>query len=156
MRGAGGSCLMKRVLFLCTGNSCRSQMAEGWLHHLAGDRFEAVSAGTKPKALHPDAVLVMREAGVNISGQRSKSVSEFLQGQFDFVITVCDSAKETCPYFPGEVRRLHWSFADPAAATGTHEQRLAVFRQVRDQIAERVRKFAFRELHLTPRADASH
>jgi arsenate reductase len=132
---------MKRVLFLCTGNSCRSQMAEGWLRHLAVKRFEVASAGTRPAGLHPDAVLVMGEAGVDIAGQRSKNVSELLQQQFDFVITVCDSAKEACPYFPGEVRRLHWSFADPAAATGTHEQRLAVFRQVSGQIADRVREF---------------
>lgn len=132
---------MKRVLFLCTGNSCRSQMAEGWLRHLAGDRFEAASAGTKPAGLHPDAVLVMREAGVDISGQYSRNVSEFLQQQFDFVITVCDSAREACPYFPGAAQRLHWGFADPAAATGTHEERLAIFRRVRDQIASRIKDF---------------
>ncbi len=135
---------MKRVLFLCTGNSCRSQMAEGWLRHLAGNRFEAVSAGTRPAGLHPDAVLVMREAGVDIAEHRSKNVSEFLQQPFDLVITVCDSAKEACPYFPGEVQRLHWSFPDPAAATGTQEERLAVFRQVRDQIGERITDFAAR------------
>ena len=134
-----------RVLFLCTGNSCRSQMAEGWLRRLAGNRFQAASAGTKPAGLHPDAVLVMGEAGVDIAAQRSKNVSQFLQGQFDFAVTVCDSAKEACPYFPGEVQRLHWSFADLAAATGTHEQRLAVFRQVRDQIAERIKDFATRD-----------
>lgn len=109
---------MKRVLFLCTGNSCRSQMAEGWLRHLAADQFEVASAGTKPGGLHPDAVLVMREAGVDISGQRSKNLSEFLQQQFDFVITVCDSANKGCPYFPGEVQRLHWSFPDPARLRG--------------------------------------
>jgi arsenate reductase (thioredoxin) len=132
---------MKRVLFLCTGNACRSQMAEGWLRHLAGDRFEVTSAGTKPAGPHPDAVLVMREAGVDIAKHHSKNVSEFLQQHFDFVITVCDSAKEACPYFPGGVQRLHWGFPDPAAAAGTHEQRLAVFRQVRDQIAERIKNF---------------
>lgn len=130
-----------RVLFLCTGNSCRSQMAEGWLRHLAGDRFEVASAGTRPAGLHPDAVPVMREAGVDIAGHRSKSVSEFLQQPFEFVITVCDSAKEACPYFPGKVQRLHWSFPDPAASSGTYEERLAVFRQVRDQIANRIRDF---------------
>jgi arsenate reductase (thioredoxin) len=130
-----------RVLFLCTGNSCRSQMAEGWLRHLAGDRFEVASAGTRPAGLHPDAVLVMREAGVDIAEHRSKSVSEFLQQPFEFVITVCDSAKEACPYFPGKVQRLHWSFPDPAASSGTYEERLAVFRQVRDQIADRIRDF---------------
>ncbi len=133
---------MKRVLFLCTGNSCRSQMAEGWLRHLARDRFNVASAGTRPAGLNPDAVLVMREAGVDIAGHRSKNVSEFLQQPFDFVITVCDSAKEACPYFPGEVQRLHWSFPDPAAARGTQEERLAVFRQVREQIGERIRNFA--------------
>lgn len=132
---------MKRVLFLCTGNSCRSQMAEGWLRHLARDRFDVTSAGTKPAGLHPDAVLVMREGGVDISGQRSKNVSEFQEQRFDFVITVCDSAKEACPYFPGAVQRVHWSFPDPAEAKGTHEERLAVFRQVRDQIAERIKGF---------------
>ncbi|HLK31913.1 MAG TPA: arsenate reductase ArsC [Terriglobales bacterium] len=132
---------MKRVLFLCTGNSCRSQMAEGWLRQLAGNRFEAESAGIRPTALHPDAVLVMREAGVDIAGQRSKNVSEFLERPFDFVITVCDSAHQACPYFPGDVQRLHWSLADPAAATGSHEQRLAVFRQVRDQIAQKIEDF---------------
>ena len=134
-----------RVLFLCTGNSCRSQMAEGWLRHLAGDRFEVASAGTRPAGLHPDAVLVMREAGVDIAGHRSKNVSEFLQQPFEFVITVCDSAKEACPYFPGKVQRLHWSFPDPAASSGTYEERLAVFRQVRDQIAERIKDFAARD-----------
>ena len=133
---------MKRVLFLCTGNSCRSQMAEGWLRHLAGDRFNVASAGTRPAGLHPDALRVMHEAGVDIADHRSKNVSEFLQQPFDFVITVCDSAKEACPYFPGEVQRLHWSFPDPAAATGTQEERLAVFRQVREQIGERIRTFA--------------
>lgn len=116
-------------------------MAEGWLRHLAGDRFDVASAGTRPAGLNPDAVLVMGEAGVNISGQRSRNVSEFLEQPFNLVITVCDTAKEACPYFPGKVRRLHWSFADPAAATGTHEERLAVFRQVRDQIAEHIRDF---------------
>ena len=116
-------------------------MAEGWLRHLAGDRFEVASAGTRPAGLHPDAVLVMREAGVDISGQRSKNLSEFLQQQFDFVITVCDSAKKACPYFPGELQRLHWSFPDPAAATGTHEERLVAFRRVRDQIVSRIKDF---------------
>jgi arsenate reductase len=132
---------MKRVLFVCTGNSCRSQMAEGWLRHLAGDRFEVASAGTRPAGLHPDAVLVMREAGVDIVGHRSKNVSDFLQPPFDFVITVCDSAREACPYFPGQAQRLHWSFPDPAAATGTQEERLVVFRRVRDQIASRIKDF---------------
>jgi len=116
-------------------------MAEGWLRHLAGDRFEVTSAGTRPAGLHPDAVLVMREAGVDISRHRSKNVSELLEQRFDFVVTVCDSTREACPYFPAEIQRLHWSFPDPAAASGTYEQRLAIFRQVRDQIAEHTRDF---------------
>jgi arsenate reductase len=116
-------------------------MAEGWLRHLAGDRFEVVSAGTRPTGLHPDTVLVMREAGVDIAGHCSKNVSDFLQQPFDFVITVCDSAREACPYFPGDVQRLHWSFPDPAAATGTYEERLVVFRRVRGQIASQIKDF---------------
>lgn len=130
-----------RVLFLCTGNSCRSQMAEGWLRHLAGDRFAVFSAGTHPAGVNPDAVRVMNEAGVDISGQQSKSVGSFLGQHFAYVITVCDRANESCPIFPGMARRLHWPFEDPAHARGSEEQRLAVFRRVRDQIAARLRQF---------------
>jgi len=130
-----------RVLFLCTGNSCRSQMAEGWLRHLAGDRFAVASAGTRPGGLNPAAVRVMGERGVDISGHHSKSVDQFGGQAFDCVVTVCDNAKEACPVFPGGGRRLHWSFDDPAAAPGTEEQRLAVFRRVRDQIEQRIREF---------------
>ena len=132
---------MTKVLFLCTGNSCRSQMAEGFLRACGGDAYEAHSAGTKPSAVNPLAVQVMNEAGINISGQRSKNVSEYLGKHFPVVITVCDNAKEHCPIFPGPCLREHWPFEDPAEATGSEEERLAVFRKVRDQIGERVRSF---------------
>lgn len=137
--------MKKKVLFLCTGNSCRSQMAEGLLRACGGDKFEAHSAGTKPSVVNPMAINVMREYGVDISGQRSKNVSEYLGNQFGYVITVCDNAKEQCPIFPGVSVREHWSFEDPADATGSEEERKDVFRRVRDQIAERVREFVKRE-----------
>jgi arsenate reductase len=128
-----------RVLILCTGNSVRSQMAEGWLRHLAGERFEVFSAGTAPSVVNPLAIQVMAEVGIDISRHRSKSVAEFLGQPFDFVITVCDQAAETCPIFPGPAQHIHWSFPDPAAVQGDEEQRLAAFRQVRDGIATRLR-----------------
>jgi arsenate reductase len=130
-----------KVLFLCTGNSCRSQMAEGFLHVYGGDKYDAHSAGTKPSTVNPLAVKVMREIGIDISGQRSKNVTEYLGQHFPVVITVCDNAKEHCPIFPGPCIREHWPFEDPAEATGTREQRLAVFRKVRDEIGARVRSF---------------
>lgn len=133
--------MKNRVLFLCTGNSCRSQMAEGWLRHLAGDRFEVVSAGTHPVGLNPYAVTVMGEAGVDISNHVSERVDPYLQQRFDYVITVCDRAQETCPTFPGESQMLHWSFEDPAKAEGTYDRQLVVFRKIRDQIADRIRQF---------------
>jgi arsenate reductase len=117
-------------------------MAEGWLRHIAGDRAEVHSAGTKPAGLNPMAVAVMREAGIDISGQRSKHVDELAKQDFLFVITVCDSAREACPVFPGALYQLHWSFDDPAAAAGTEAERLAVFRRVRDEIRSRVHDFA--------------
>jgi arsenate reductase len=129
----------KRVLILCTGNSARSQMAEGLLRNLAGDRFEVFSAGTKPVGLNPNAVEAMAEAGIDIAQHRSKSVDEFAGQQFDHVITVCDNAKEACPFFPGGGKRIHHSFEDPAAAPA--EQQMKTFRRVRDQIAERLREF---------------
>ena len=135
----------KNVLFLCTGNSCRSQMAEGWLRHYAGDRAGVFSAGTKPAGLNPMAVAVMRERHIDISGHRSKHVDDFAEKDFLFVITVCDSAREACPVFPGALYQLHWSFEDPAAKTGTEAEKLEVFRRVRDEIAEQVRSFAERE-----------
>jgi len=131
--------LKQRVLILCTGNSARSQMGEGWLRQIADDRYEVYSAGTQPSVVNPLAVRAMAERGIDISGHRSKSVSEFLGQPFDFVITVCDKAAETCPFFPGPAHRIHWSFPDPAAATGSEEQRLVVFREVRDAIGERLR-----------------
>lgn len=130
-----------KVLFLCTGNSCRSQMAEGLLRHLAGDRFEAVSAGTEPSIVNPLAIVAMREIDLDISGHRSKAASEFLREHFAYVITVCDNANERCPIFPFASQRLHWPLDDPAAALGSEEARMAVFRRVRDEIAQRVRAF---------------
>lgn len=116
-------------------------MAEGLLRHLAGDRFEVASAGTHPAGLNPDAVEVMKEIDIDISWHRSKRVDEFLSQRFDHVITVCDRAKETCPIFPSAASLLHWSFDDPAAVFGTIEERQKVFRRVRDEIAERIRRF---------------
>lgn len=133
--------MKKKVLFLCTGNSCRSQMAEGWLRHLAGDQFEVVSAGTHPVGLNPSAVMVMCEAGVDISHHVSERVDPYIEQRFDYVITVCDRAQDTCPVFPGASAKLHWNFDDPAKATGTSEQQLIVFRKTRDEIAERIRQF---------------
>lgn len=130
-----------KVLFLCTGNSCRSQMAEGLLRHLGGDRFEAASAGTRPVELNPGAVAAMGEIGIDISGHASKHVDSLAGESFQHVITVCDNARETCPVFPAEVETLHWSFDDPAGATGSEEERMAVFRRVRDEIREKVEKF---------------
>lgn len=133
--------MKKRVLFLCTGNSCRSQMAEGWLRHLAGDRFEVASAGTHPVGINPYAVKVMEEAGVDISHHVSERVDSYLEQPFHYVITVCDHAQEACPVFPGAATKLHWSFEDPAHATGTYEQKLIIFRKSRDEIASRIRYF---------------
>jgi len=127
-----------KVLFVCTHNASRSQMAEGFLRHLGGGAFDVYSAGTEPGKLHPLAVEAMAEIGVDISGQRAKSVDDFVQERFDYVITVCDDAKEACPFFPNAANRFHWSFPDPSAAEGTHKERLAVFRQVRDGIRTRV------------------
>ena len=130
-----------RVLILCTGNSARSQMAEGLLRHDGGDRFKVFSAGTKPSHVRPEAIAVMKEIGLDISGHRSKSVDEFAGQAFDDVITVCDNAKEICPVFPAATKRVHWSLDDPAAVQGTEEQRLTEFRRVRDQLRTLLRKF---------------
>jgi arsenate reductase len=129
-----------RVLFVCTHNSARSQMAEGWLHHLAADRFEAHSAGTEATAVRPLAVQAMAEVGVDIAGHTSKTLDRYLDRAFDLVVTVCDSANEACPVFPGARSRRHWSFEDPAAASGSAAERLAVYRRVRDQIRERIER----------------
>jgi arsenate reductase len=129
------------VLTLCTGNSARSQMAEGLLRHDAGDLFEVESAGVKPGRVRPEAVAVMKELGIDIAGQRSKHVDAFSGRTFDYVLTVCDQANEACPIFPGQTRRLHHDFQDPAAFDGTDEERLAVFRRVRDEIRAYLQSF---------------
>lgn len=126
----------KRVLILCTGNSARSQMAEGLLRHDAGDRYDVESAGTKPGQVRPEAIAVMRELGIDISGHRSKHVDEFAGSKFDTVLTVCDNARESCPVFPAGTVTLHRNFEDPAAAQGSEEERLVVFRRVRDQLRD--------------------
>ena len=128
----------QRVLFLCTHNSARSQMAEGLLRSLAGDRFEAFSAGTEATHVRPLAIRAMRELDVDISAQESKTLDRYLGEPFDAVITVCDQAAEACPIFPGAKRRLHWSFPDPSKAQGTEEERLAVYRTVRDDIRQHI------------------
>lgn len=124
----------RRVLILCTGNSCRSQMAEGVLRHYGGDRFEVFSAGTKPSKVNETAIRLMSEIGIDISGQRSKHVSEFAGQRFDVIITVCDNAKESCPVFPGNSEKLHWSFPDPTV--------LDQFREVRDSIHAKFKQYA--------------
>ena len=129
---------MTRVLFLCTHNSARSQMAEGFLRAMAGDRFEAGSAGTEKTSVNPLAIGVMAELGIDLGGHTSKLYADVASGAWDYLITVCDDANERCPWVPGSVQRLHWSFPDPSRAVGTEEQRLAVFRRVRDQIQERL------------------
>lgn len=130
-----------RVLILCTGNSARSQMAEGLLRHDGAGKFEVFSAGVEPSRVRTQAIEAMREIGMDISAQRSKSVDEFTGQEFDYVITVCDNANEKCPVFPGKAKRIHWSFDDPAAIEGDEATRLNVFRRVRDEIRGRLREF---------------
>lgn len=130
--------MKKKVLFLCTGNSCRSQMAEGLLNHYYGDKYVAYSAGTKPSIVHLDAIKTMNELKIDISNHRSKHVDEFLGKTFDLVITVCDNAKESCPVFPAKTTYINWSFYDPAEATGTEEEILAAFREVCNQIKQKI------------------
>ena len=130
---------MPRVLILCTGNSARSQMAEGLLRHDAGDRFTVESAGTRPSSVRPEAVEAMREVGIDISRHRSKHVDEFAGTPFDYVLTVCDNAREACPIFPAGAVKLHHGFDDPAAVEGPWEERLAAFRRVRDEIRDYLR-----------------
>ena len=130
---------LRRILILCTGNSCRSQMAEGWVNHLLGGRFEAHSAGTRPaERVNPLAVRAMAEVGIDISGGRPESVDAFVDQPWHLVITVCDSARQACPVFPGQAKTLHISFPDPARAVGDEDQRMAVYRSVRDDIRERL------------------
>ena len=132
----------KRVLILCTGNSARSQMAEGMLRHIAGGKFEVESAGTAPTNVRPEAIEAMREIGIDISGHRSKSVDEFKYESFEYVITVCDNTNETCPVFSHATERIHWSFEDPAAVEGSLEKRLDSFRHTRDLIGQRLIEFS--------------
>jgi arsenate reductase len=131
----------KQVLILCTGNSARSQMAEGLLRHDSGDWYDVSSAGAQPSKVRPEAILAMHEAGINITGQRSKSVDEFAGRDFDFVITVCDNARKSCPVFPSRAERIHWNIEDPAAIEGP-EECLIAFRRVRDTLRSRLRAFA--------------
>jgi arsenate reductase len=131
--------MKQRVLILCTGNSARSQMAEGMLRHLAGDQFEVYSAGSQPTTVNPLAIQVMSERGIDLSGHRSKHLKEFLSQPFDYVITVCDQAAEVCPIFPGRAQHIHWSFPDPAAVTGTHEERFETFQWTRNAIEQQLK-----------------
>jgi len=128
----------QRILFLCTHNSARSQMAEGLLRSRYGDRFEVASAGTMATRVHPLATRAMAEVGVDLSAHSSKIVDGLIEQSWDYVITVCDSANEQCPIFPRRTRRLHWSFPDPSQATGTDDERLQMFRRVRDEVAGRI------------------
>ena len=127
-----------RVLFLCTHNSARSQMAEGFLRAMAGDRFEAQSAGTEKTSVNPLAIRAMAERGIDLGGHTSKVYDGLMQERWDYLVTVCDDANERCPIVPGSIKRLHWSFEDPSRAKGTEEERLQVFRRVRDQIQQRL------------------
>jgi arsenate reductase len=130
-----------RVLFVCTGNSARSVMAEALVRHFGGDRFEVHSAGTEPRGINPLTLRTLAEAGIDASWARSKSVNEYLGQRFDYVVTVCDQARQSCPVFPGVHQSLHWGYEDPAEATGTEEERLAVFRRVFIQLGERIHQF---------------
>jgi len=127
-----------KVLFLCYHNSARSQMAEGLLKNLAGDKFDVYSAGIEPTEVHPLAIEAMKEIGIDISNYKSKSAKDFLGEHFGYIITVCDDAKEKCPTFPDVSIRMHWSFEDPAKSSGSEKERLEVFRKVRDQIKEKI------------------
>jgi len=129
----------KRVIFICTHNSARSQMAEGLLRHCAGDCYEVFSAGTQSTRINPLAIKAMAEKGIDISHHTSDHLDKYMGMEFDYVITVCDNANESCPYFPTSEAKWHWSFEDPSAATGTEEERLAKFREIRDQIEQRLK-----------------
>jgi len=133
--------MKQRVLILCTHNSARSQMAEGLLRSMAGDRFDVASAGTEATRVHPLAIRAMADLSVDLNSHTSKTVDRFLGEPWDYVITVCADANEKCPIFPGRTTRLHWSFPDPSQATGSDDERLDVFRKIRDQIAGRLREW---------------
>ena len=130
-----------QVLILCTGNSARSQMAEGLLREMAGDQMTVYSAGSKPSVVNPFAIQAMQVRGIDISQHRSKHLQEFLQRSFDYVITVCDNAAETCPMFPGPAQRVHWSFPDPAAIKGSDEDKLNSFVEVRNNLEKTLREW---------------
>ena len=132
---------MKNILVLCTGNSCRSQMAEGWLRHFAGENAKVWSAGIETHGVNPKAVLYMKEAGIDISGHTSNNVSEYTNINFDFIITVCDHAKENCPYIPSKAERFHHNFFDPSKVKGTEEEIAVAFRRTRDEIRDYCSKF---------------
>ena len=136
--------MKQKVLILCTGNSCRSQMAEGVLRHYGNDRYDVLSAGTEPSQVNPVAVQVMKEIGLDISGHRSKHVDELKGQSFDYVITVCDNAKESCPFFPGQMKRLHWEFPDPPHGEAVTKMVLNDFRRVRDMIHEKFKNAGLR------------
>ena len=140
--------MKQRVLFICTHNSARSQMAEGLLRHLAGDRFDVFSAGTEATEVRPLAINAMHEIGIDISGQHSKVLERYLHEPFDMVITVCDTAAEACPIFPGAVQRRHWSFEDPSKATGSEAEQLVVYRHIRDEIRSRIESELVAEQHV--------
>ena len=137
--------MKKRVLILCTGNSARSQMAEGLLRHDLGEKFDVFSAGVAPTDVRPEAIDAMSEVGIDISGQRSKSVAEFTGQQFDYVITVCDNANQECPIFPGKAERIHWSIEDPAAVEGDEKVKLEAFRVARRDLRERLKTIGAQE-----------
>lgn len=133
--------MKQKVIFICTGNSCRSQIAEGILRNIAGDIFYVFSAGLKPSFVNPDAIKVMNELDIDISNHTSDDVNKYISDEFDYIITVCDNAKESCPVFPGKGKRIHWSFKDPADAVGSNEDVLDEFRKVRDQIKSTLEQF---------------
>jgi arsenate reductase (thioredoxin) len=133
--------MKKKVLFLCTGNSARSQMAEGLMRHLRGDDFEVYSAGVEPKSVHPKAVQAMQEIGIDISGQKSKHIDELPDREFDHIITLCDHAAQNCPVFLGKGMRLHHGFSDPAAVQGSEQDVLEAFRKVRDELKQFILRF---------------
>jgi arsenate reductase len=137
---------MKKILVLCTGNSCRSQIAEGYLQYFAGSKAQVYSAGVETHGVNPRAILIMKEDGIDISHHTSNNVNEYLDIDFDFVITVCDNAKERCPYFPSLAQKFHYNFPDPAKATGTEEEILQEFRRVREMIKTYSKEFV--EAHL--------
>ena len=141
---------MKNILVLCTGNSCRSQLAEGYLRYFAGDKATIYSAGIETHGVNPKAIQVMAEDGIDISGHTSNHVDEYLDISFDYVITVCDNAKEACPYFPGNVERFHYNFPDPAKATGSPEEIMTEFKRVRGMIKQYAANFVNTHVKVKP------